>query len=756
LNGLFCSPFFLIENYLDMKTYILFSVFYLVIQGSSIAQTISIAAARALPVGSVVTVNGTVTSGSEFGTIRYIQDGTGGIALFSASLTSLQRGDNVTVTGTTTQFQNLLEIVTITSWNLNSAGNPLPVPIVVTPSQLVETIESRLVRINSVSFLNTGTFQANTTYSFSSNGQTGVVYIRTGHPLVGQAIPSGAIDLIGINSQYGTQYQVLPRDANDFIPTNNLYITSQPSPNNITTSGFTVNWETNTVASHSMRYGLTTALELGTIAGPAGTTAPQINLTAASPAMVYYIQTVSISGTDTALSPIRPYITKSLSSGTIKPYFTRPVDIVNGAIGNNYAVFLNNLADDTIKAYIDRTSSTLDIAIYSFDSPGGNLIAQAINDAYGRGVQVRIISDGSNTNNALQLLNPAIPVLQSPITPPFYYGIMHNKFVIMDANHSNPLKPVVLSGSTNWTDGQLNDDRNNLVFIQDQSLAKVYKLEFDEMWGGSGSQPNTALSKFGPDKIDNTPHILNIGGKLVESYFSPSDNVNGQILRTIQAADDNMMFATLVFTRTDLAYAVEDRALNNGVGVFGIMNDSSGGSGTAFQIIQNAIGSNMLLFDFANNPGIMHHKYAIVDHASLNDDPLVLTGSHNWSSAATQRNDENTLIIHDQQIANQYFQEFLHMYNGNGGSLSVSETVANNEFQVFPNPADDCFRIRFESPELSESDLIIRDITGKVLRSQRLYVMPGANEWLLDVGAAHAGIYMIQIGNGKAQRLIIY
>lgn len=96
------------------------------------------------------------------------------------------------------------------------------------------------------------------------------------------------------------------------------------------------------------------------------------------------------------------------------------------------------------------------------------------------------------------------------------------------------------------------------------------------------------------------------------------------------------------------------------------------------------------------------------------------------------------------------------MYNGNGGSLSVSETVANNGFQVFPNPADDCFKIRLESKELSEPDLIIRDITGKVIRSQRLYVMPGANEWLLDVGTAHAGIYMIQIGNGQAQRLIIY
>lgn len=739
-----------------MKNLILFSILCLVIQGSANAQTISIAAARALPVGSVVTVNGTVTSGPEFGNIRYIQDGTGGIGLFSTSLTSLQRGDNVTVTGTTTQYQNLLEIVTITSWTVNSTGNPLPVPLSVTPAQLGENNESMLVRISGASFLTTGNFQGNTTYNINSNGQTGVMFVRSSNPLVGFPIPTGTIDLIGINSQYGTQYQILARDSNDLIPTNTLYITQQPAPSNITTGGFDVSWETNVSASHSIQYGLTTALELGTISGPSNTNSPVVAFGGATPSQIYYLQTISVSGTDTALSPVRPFITKSLSSGTIKPYFTQPVDTANGAIGNNYAIYLNNLADDTIKAYIDRTTATLDIAIYSFDSPGGNLIAQSINDAHARGVQVRLISDGSNTNNALQLLNPAIPVLQSPITPPFYYGIMHNKFVVMDANHTDPLKPVVLSGSTNWTVGQLEDDRNNLVFIQDQSLAKVYTMEFEEMWGGSGAQPNSTLGKFGPDKSDNTPHVLNIGGKLVESYFSPSDNVNGQILRTIQGADDNMVFATLVLTRTDLAYSIEDRAMNFGVGVFGIMNDSSGGSGTAFQIIQNAIGSNMLLFDFANNPGIMHHKYAIVDHANLNNDPLVLTGSHNWSSAATQRNDENTLIIHDQLIANQYFQEFLHLFNDNGGSLGFSDDAIIGGFNMYPNPTYDYCTISIESSKDLSVPLVIRDVTGKVLRTQTVPLFAGSNELMLDIAGVKAGVYLVQIGSGRAQRLMVY
>ncbi|MFM7079514.1 MAG: DUF5689 domain-containing protein, partial [Bacteroidota bacterium] len=338
--------------------------------------------ARALPVGSVCTVNGTVTSGSEFGTIRYIQDGTGGIGLFSTSLTSLQRGDNVTVTGTTTQFQNLLEIVQVTASSVNSSGNPLPAPLTITPNQLGESNESMLVRIPDVSFLTSGVFQGNTTYPFNSNGQTGVVYIRSSNPLVGSTIPTGTIELTGINSQYGTQYQMLPRDSNDLVVTGALSISKQPFPLNITTSGFDISWETNVAANHFLRYGLTSALELGILVGPTSTNQPTVVVNGGAAAQVYYVQAVSVNGIDSAFSPIRPFITQSLSSGTIKPYFTRPVDNANGAIGNNYAVYLNDLADDTIKAYIDRISSTLDIAIYSFDAPGGSLIAQAINDAY--------------------------------------------------------------------------------------------------------------------------------------------------------------------------------------------------------------------------------------------------------------------------------------------------------------------------------------------------------------------------------------
>lgn len=147
-----------------------------------------------------------------------------------------------------------------------------------------------------------------------------------------------------------------------------------------------------------------------------------INFSGASPSEVFYVQPFSVSGTDTAFANVKSYITQSNSTGQIKSISTGPFyNYV--ASGTNDAIQLNNAFDDTLKAYIDRSLSTLDIAIYSFDNNGPTSISQAVNDAYNRGVRVRIIADGSNANAGLQNLNSAIPVLLSPTVPINYYGI---------------------------------------------------------------------------------------------------------------------------------------------------------------------------------------------------------------------------------------------------------------------------------------------------------------------------------------------
>ena len=98
------------------------------VQGN--AAVITIAAARASATGDTVTIRGIVSNGAEFGSsLRYIQDGTAGVALFDGSLSSLVRGDSVEVVGTVTTFYNLLEI-SVSNFTVINSGNVIHPPVV--------------------------------------------------------------------------------------------------------------------------------------------------------------------------------------------------------------------------------------------------------------------------------------------------------------------------------------------------------------------------------------------------------------------------------------------------------------------------------------------------------------------------------------------------------------------------------------------------------------------------------------------------
>ncbi len=707
-------------------------------------QTISISAARALPVGSTVTVQGVITNGAELGTIRYMQDGTGGMAMFSSQLSTALRGDNVTVTGVTLEFQNLLEISPVNSWVKNSSGNPLPLPVQITPNQLDEPLESQLVSIQDAVFSLAGNaFQGNTNYTFTSNGQSGVLYIRNSHPLVGQVIPSGIVHLDGICSQFGSVYQLLPRDANDLVVTSSIYILNQPTASAITTSGFNINWTTNISGSTFVRYGNTIALELGIVNGVGGSPSHSVSISGGMPADIFYARSFSVNGNDTAVSAINAFATTSLSTGNVKAYFNRTV---NNAVANptsNLAIQLPGTIDDTLAAYIDRVQSTLDMAIYNLDNTNTQLITQAINNAYARGVQVRMVVERTNANAGLPQLNPAIPVLKSLTGSS---GIMHNKFMVIDADATNPNIPIVWTGSTNWTGMQITTDHNNVVIIQDQSLAKAYKLEFEEMWGSAGAQPDTLTARFGTNKTNNTPHEFVVGGKRMQCYFSPSDNANARIIESMNTANVDMQFAVLSFTRSDIASAVVGR-VNAGVYTLGMVNDTgSASAGSVFNTMKAVMGNNMLI---KTQSGTLHHKYLIVDQSTPASDPQVLTGSHNWSNSANNSNDENTLVIHDGAIANQFYQEFVQRFTDSGGIVSVGESGgAIDRVYVYPNPAVDLLSLHIVSRTHESTHILVTDLQGRQVISKQIMGTSGQNIVMLDVAHLAPGLYAISFVSG--------
>lgn len=633
----------------------------------------SIAEARAMAVGTVVTVKGIVTNGSELGIIRYFQDNTAGIAAYGSLVSSVALGDSVTITGTLKIYNQLLELDPLTDVTIRSSGNPVPAPIVLSIPQIGEEYEGMLVKVENVTFTDAGTiFTGNKKYEFTANGQSGYIYVKTSQTdIVGQPVPSGLVSIVAECSQFhysnpNDGYQLLPRTISDIQLSGSIYLTSVLNNSAFTKTSLDFDWSTNIAGTTEMYYGNTeTTVTANHASGTGGSATHNLSLSGLSAGQVVWTQAFSVSGTDTAFSGVMPFATISNSTGDIKVYFNTAVDhsYSNGVD----AITLPNAIDDTLINYINRAKYSIDLTMYNFNNQGISNVSTALKAAANRGVTVRVIGCGTTANLGIdELAGSAVHVLIGPSSAN-RTGIMHNKFILFDTESADPNDPIVWTGSTNLTDDQVNLDANNVIIVQDQSLARAFKIEFEEMWGSSTPTPNANLSRFGFTKRNNTPHQFRINDKNVECYFSPTDGVNGHIVETINTTNNDLSIATMLITRNEMANAIADQK-NDGDDVNVITNAEGNNGATVNTILQGALGTHNTYDNVSN--GILHHKYMIVDQGAPASDPIVWTGSHNWSAAADNDNDENTLVVHDATIANIYYQNFVKRFVDNNGVLT--------------------------------------------------------------------------------------
>ena len=434
----------------------------------------------------------------------------------------------------------------------------------------------------------------------------------------------------------------------------------------------------------------------------------------------------------------------SASNDKIKVYFNHPVNTAF-ASGSN-AIYLPNLVDDTLVAYINRAQQTLDIAIYELE-PGSGMadISGAIDSAYSRGVTVRIIYDGKDNLSVLTQINPAIPRLASPSGSA--YNIMHNKFAIIDANSSDVNAPTVWTGSFNWTATMFDDDYNNAIILQDQALAQAYTAEFNQMWGSTTATPDAANSKFGPYKTATTAHTFTIGGSAVDLYFSPSDGTNSQIVNAINTADKELFFGVYTFTEAPNANAISTLYTTSGMTVKGIMDQYSVGY-TACNTLTPVMGADLRIY---TGSYVYHNKMMIVDPDYPAMDPLVTTGSHNWSSTADTKNDENMVIVHDSGIANQYLQSFAQNFIDLGGTITPVhtttgiETMIDDVLQIYPNPTYD--RININSGE-TDYMITLTDISGHIISVQSYHAVHTS----LSLSGLDSGAYFVTVSSAAGTK----
>ena len=346
-------------------------------------------------------------------------------------------------------------------------------------------------------------------------------------------------------------------------------------------------------------------------------------------------------------------------------FFISQCDLLLLSTGEEEAewfVFFNKTAgegggdrlDLKLAEQILSAEQTVDLCFYEIDS---DTIIGAILAAHNSGTQVRLITDDAYLPEVQELLDASVPVLSDSAGSVYIYKDMHNKFAVFDAEW-------VWTGSYNATENGTFGNANNAILFRSEDAAVAYTAEFQEMWGSTSAIPNPEASRFHTGKEDNHLHTFELDGYTLELYMSPSDGTKESILSAIATADYSISFCIFSFTDDDISDAMEAQLEDvPGLTIQGVFDETQAGSqyseihkmldwGNQVEVLVDAI------TDSAGAEKFLHHKYLLIDAGYEDSDPLVITGSCNWSTNGFSYNDENTIISYHPDIVDLYLSEF--------------------------------------------------------------------------------------------------
>jgi phosphatidylserine/phosphatidylglycerophosphate/cardiolipin synthase-like enzyme len=258
-------------------------------------------------------------------------------------------------------------------------------------------------------------------------------------------------------------------------------------------------------------------------------------------------------------------------------------------------------------------------------------------------------------------------------------SLMHHKFVIVDHR-------FVIITSANFTLSDTSGDfsnssslgnANNLLKIDSSELASLLTEEFNIMWGdGVGGKPD---SKFGVKKPVRNPQTIILGKSKITVHFSPTSptepgsiSSNGLIAKTLSTSTKTVDLALFVFSDQQLANILEERHHQN-VQVRALIAPQFAYRpySEALDMMGFALSDNCK-YEVDNRPwknpistvgvpilpkgDLLHDKFAVIDNKT------VITGSHNWSEAANNGNDETLIVIENPTVAAHYQREFNRLY----------------------------------------------------------------------------------------------
>ncbi|MFJ2388730.1 phospholipase D-like domain-containing protein [Pseudomonas koreensis] len=330
-------------------------------------------------------------------------------------------------------------------------------------------------------------------------------------------------------------------------------------------------------------------------------------------------------------------------------------------------LWLENGLLERLLGYIERAVDAhwaLDIAIYEYQLQA---IVDAVNAAFARGVQVRVLyhaqpDDCDTTLNETNLARFPAANKRGRVT----HNIFHDKFIVLSrVDGAGQRQPeAVLCGSTNFTANGVYRQANVVHTLDDVRIATRYLQTFEEVWANPADVAATRNWITEHNPMDPTQALF--------AGFSPRSG--GADLREfaeiIEAAKKDVLFVT--------AFSLPDAILNALLGKphddilrYGLQNTASRITGFhadrtaefAATALLNTGLEGWLKENMKGQKGnlLVHTKAVVTDFTT--DAPTIISGSHNLSSSASSGNDENFLIIRgDTDLADRYGLELLRFY----------------------------------------------------------------------------------------------
>lgn len=320
--------------------------------------------------------------------------------------------------------------------------------------------------------------------------------------------------------------------------------------------------------------------------------------------------------------------------GWFQLYFSSPV------ASRDEADFHGSPVEAALVTALDGAQQTVDVAIYELESQP---ITDALIRAKERGVQVRVVTDGEYGLESPDAIFDQLDLADIPIVSDgARRGYMHNKFVVIDDLY-------VWTGSTNLKPNAFYRNNNNAMLIRSSLLAQNYTAEFEELFAGQ-------FGRSSPKTVPN--QTVTVDSTQIETYFESEGDVGARLAELVNGAQ-SVRFMAFSFTESlewteggaqhSVMLLMRDRAQAGALDVRGIVEASS-----RSQVKPLLCAGLEVRQD--GNPDVMHHKVFIFD------DSIVVMGSFNFSSRASNDNDENMLIIHSPDIARAYLEEFSRLW----------------------------------------------------------------------------------------------